>query len=81
MLGFSGTGATIEGQAGIDLMALAARRTRLNITVDLQPRTIGARLILQSMRLAKARLNRRFAERVAQFCTEIETRYRKSLGT
>ncbi|MBC7675699.1 MAG: SRPBCC family protein [Rhodoferax sp.] len=80
MLGFSGIGATIEAQAGIDLMALAARRTRLSVTVDLQPRTIGARLILQSMRLAKARFNRRFAERVAQFCTEIETRYRKSLG-
>lgn len=77
LLGFSGTGASLDGQAGIDLMELGARRTRLSVTVELKPRSIGARLVLQSMRLAKTRLNRRFADRVAMFCSEIETRYRK----
>lgn len=75
---FSGTGATIDGLAGIDLMELAQRRTRLSVTLDVRPRTIGARLVIQSLRLAKVRLNRRFADRLAKFCAEIETRYRQS---
>ena len=78
LLGFSGVGASLDGQAGIDLMELASRRTRLSVTLDIRPKTIGARLVLQSMRIAKARLNRRFADRIGQLCTEIETRYRKS---
>lgn len=76
-IGFSGNGASLDGLAGFDLMELAARRTRLSVTLDLKPRTIGARLVLQSLRLAKTRLNRRFADRVAQVCTEIESRYRQ----
>jgi carbon monoxide dehydrogenase subunit G len=77
-LGFAGTGTSFEGQAGLDLIALAARRTRLSVTLDMRPRSIGARLVLQSMRLAKARLNRRFADRIEQLCADIETRYRRS---
>lgn len=78
LLGFSGTGSSLDGLAGIDLMALASRRTRVSVTLDVRPKTIGARVILQSLRLAKARINRRFADRVGQYCSEIETRYRKS---
>ena len=81
MLGFSGTGASFDGHANIDLMALAARRTRISVTMELRARTIGARLIMQSFRLAKTRINRRFAERVGLFCTEIEIRYRQSPGS
>lgn len=80
MMGFAGTGASLEGQAAIDLMALATRQTRLSVNLEVRPRTIGARLLLQSLRFGKARLNRRFADRVGQFCTEIETRYRQSSG-
>ena len=78
-LGFSGTGASFDGGAGLDLMELAARRTRLSVTLDLRPRSIAARVILQSLRLARARLNRRFADRVHHLCAEIEARYRQSL--
>ncbi len=80
-LGFSGTGNSLDGMAGIDLLQLAARRTRLSITLDVRPRTIGARLVMQSLRLAKSSLNRRFADRVGQVCAEIESRYRQSPRT
>ena len=80
MLGFSGMGASFEGQATVDLMALAARRTRLSVTLELRAKTFGARLVLQTWRLGKSRLNQRFAERVGTFCTEIEIRYRQSPG-
>jgi hypothetical protein len=81
MMGFSGVGTSLDGQAAIDLIELASRRTRLSVTLDIRPRTIGARLLLQSLRIAKTRLNRRFADRVGQLCMEIETRYRKSQRT
>lgn len=77
MMGFSGTGNSFDGLAGIDLMELASRRTRMSVTLDVRPKSIGARVILQSMRLAKTRLNRRFSDRVGQFCSEIEARYRQ----
>jgi hypothetical protein len=75
---FAGKGASLEGLGRIDLLELAPRRTRLSVTVDLRPRSIGARLVLQSLRLAKARLNRRFSDRVGQVFAEIEDRYRQS---
>ncbi len=78
LIGFSGNGASLDGLANFDLMALAARRTRLSVTVDLKPRSIGARLVLQSLRLAKTRINRRFSDRVGQVCSDIESRYRQS---
>ena len=78
MMGFSGVGASLDGMAGIDLMELASRRTRLSVTLNLRPRTIGARVVLQSLRLARQRLNRRFSDRIVQLCTEIETRYRQT---
>lgn len=78
LLGFSGTGTSLDGLAGIDLLELASRRTRVSVTLDVRPKTIAARVILQSLRLAKARLNRRFTDRVGQYCHEIEARYRKS---
>ena len=77
MIGFSGTGTSFDGLAGIDLMELASRRKRMSVTLNVRPKSIGARVILQSMRLAKTRLNRRFSDRVGQFCTEIESRYRQ----
>lgn len=77
-LAFSGTGTSLDGLAGIDLMELASRRTRISVTLDVRPKTIGARVILQSLRLAKARINRRFADRIGHYCSEIETRYRTS---
>lgn len=77
-LGFSGTGASLDGLAGIDLLELASRRTRLSVTLDVRPRTIAARVILQSLRIAKNRINRRFSDRVIQICADIETRYRQS---
>lgn len=78
-VGFTGTGTTLAGSAEFDLMPLAARKTRLSLTVELKPQSIGARLVLQSFRLARIRVNRKFADRVGQICTEIEGRYRQSL--
>jgi hypothetical protein len=80
-ISFSGAGGSLKGDADIDLMPLAAQRTRLSVVLDLKPQSIAARVILQSFRLARARVDRRFGDRVSQFCAEIETRYRQTART
>lgn len=54
----------------VELLALSRTRTRLRVTLDLRPTNFSARLFVQSLKLAKASLNRRFAERVATFAAE-----------
>jgi hypothetical protein len=55
---------------------MSARRSRLHLTMEVLPRNLAARLFFQSMRLARTRMDRKFAMRVAQLVTEIETAYR-----
>lgn len=60
----------------VDLIGMAATRTRLAVTVDLRPRTLGARLFIQSLRLARSRVDTRFSRRVAELAEHIESRFR-----
>ncbi|MCI2399424.1 SRPBCC family protein [Aliiroseovarius subalbicans] len=65
----------IEAVVAIDLVALSRTRTRMNLSIDLRPKTIPARLMIQSMKLAKSNLTKRFQKRVAGFAQDIEDRY------
>lgn len=66
----------VTTDARIELMEMSARRTRLHVVLDIQPRSLGARLFLQSLRLARGKVERRFETRVAQMATELESRLR-----
>ena len=79
LLAFSGIAAVVEGSITLDLMELAAKRTRLLIDTEVTAKTFGARLYLQSLKLARARVEKSFAQRIAQLAAEIEERYRISL--
>jgi hypothetical protein len=59
---------------GVDLTALAPARCRLKLEIEAKPKNLTARLMLQSVRLAKSSLNRRFKNRVHDFVTGMETR-------
>lgn len=61
----------------VTLVALSPRRTRLAFTIDVRARTLTAKLLLQSMKLAKGKLTKRFKARVLDFAEEIEDRHRK----
>ena len=76
-LAFAGHATTIEAQARVELLEMSAKRTRLLVTMEVTPKTLGARLFLQSLRLARARVDRKFQTRIAQFAREIETRARQ----
>lgn len=62
----------------VTLVALSPRRTRLAFAIDVRAKTLTARLLLQSMKLAKGKLTKRFKARVLDFAEEIEDRYRKA---
>ena len=72
-------GFAVESRAGgvvcmgvVDLVPLSAARTRLLVSLDLKPTTLSSRLFVQSLRLGKTSLNRRFKARIAEFAKKIE---------
>ena len=67
----------IEGVSVIELVPLSPSRTRLAVSIDLSAKSLTARLMLQSMKLAKASLSNRFKTRLRDYAQEIEARQRR----
>ena len=59
----------------VDLIELGQKRTRLHVSLDLKPKTLTAKLYVQSLRLARSRVEKSFGQRIAQMTTEIEKRF------
>lgn len=70
---------SITGESSIELVALSRSRTRISVVMELSPRNLSARLLLQSLKLAKNNLNRKFKMRVNDFAEDVEATYRKSV--
>lgn len=79
-LNLTAQSAAIEIELAVDLAEMSARRSRLHLTMEVIPRNLAARLFIQSMRLARTRMDRKFAQRVAQVVTEMETAYRDKVS-
>lgn len=75
-LSFNFSAKPAEGILSIDVAEMGPRRTRLVVNMEIKPRTLAARLFLQSLKLAKAKVTRRFALRLSQVGADIEDRYR-----
>lgn len=70
------TSGGIDGVTEIELVQLSASRTRLAVAIELKASSLTARLLLQSLKLAKSNLMTRFKRRIGDYATEIENRYR-----
>ena len=73
-------GKAAQGTATLVPLALSPHRTRISASVDVQARTLAARLLFQSLRLARQRVVRRFDKRMALFGAEIEARFKAAGG-
>lgn len=66
----------VDVEMVIELVAMSRSRTRMNLSVDARPRTLPARLMVQSMKLARQTVLKRFRKRVSDFATDMEERIR-----
>ncbi|MEM9852339.1 MAG: SRPBCC family protein [Pseudomonadota bacterium] len=78
ILKFMITSKGIDAAADFEAMALTRKQSRIKSTLNVTPKTISARLVLQSAKLAKQSLNRRYNNRFATFSNYIENNYNKS---
>ncbi len=67
----------LDGQLVAELVALSRNRTRLSLSIELKPQNLSARLLVQSLKLARGNLNKRFMVRVAEFAKDTEDRYQR----
>lgn len=78
LLRFAAVSQALEGVVSVELLELGAKRTRLHSTIDITPRSLTARLFLQSLRLARTKLDRKFDQRIAMLAADIELRTRRA---
>lgn len=58
----------------VDLVPLSGRQTRVTVVLDITAKTLTAKLALQSARLTKSALNKRFRKRLNRFAKTVEDR-------
>ncbi len=67
----------LTAKTQIELIALSATRTRVLVSFDMRAKTMTARLLLQSLKLAKAKITKRFKARVLDYAENVEDDYRR----
>jgi len=77
LLRFDGESKNLTGDMELELVDLSPRRTRVVVKLELKPLSLPARIMLQSIRLAKTRTQEKFNTRVREHAKEIENRYRR----
>lgn len=71
------TGPGLEGTAEIVLAEAPKRGTQVSVELNVTPRTLRGRLLIQPLKLAHTTIEARFAERVERLARAIEKRRRK----
>lgn len=66
-----GTGESLLATITMTVIALAANKSRIIFETEVKPRNMRARLMLQTAKLGKANLDRKFAQKIEAFLSEI----------
>ncbi|SFR08945.1 hypothetical protein SAMN04515673_105154 [Poseidonocella sedimentorum] len=72
-----GTG--LDAALAVDLVALSRSRTRLALDFVIRPRSMPARLLVQTMKLSRRRLKQTLTDRLEGVARRIENDYRRAL--
>ena len=73
---FDSVSGGLEMKLTLDVVPLSPTRTRINVTSVLSAKTLSARLFLQSIKLARGGIDKRFRKRVGELAGEMEKRLR-----
>jgi hypothetical protein len=65
----------LETDIKLELVALSRTRTRVQFGCDMRAKTLSARLLLQSLKLARGNLTNRIQTRMVNMRHDLETRY------
>lgn len=68
----------LNGDFDVEFLPLSRNRTRMRIGLQMLPKSLTARLLIQSLKFAKSSLDTRFSKRVESFGADIESRYKSS---
>ncbi|MCX7558567.1 SRPBCC family protein [Sulfitobacter sp. F26204] len=60
-----------------ELIALSRSSTRVKVEIEIKPLNLSARLLVQSLKLAKKSLTKKFKLRVAEYAKNLEDRYKR----
>ncbi|MEE9428201.1 MAG: SRPBCC family protein [Paracoccaceae bacterium] len=65
----------VEADFDVEFLPLSRGRTRVIVGLQLSPKSLSAKLLVQSLKLVKSSLDERFANRIKQFASDIQNRY------
>jgi hypothetical protein len=74
-IAYSFEGQALVGTTVMETKALSPRSSRLKVTIDAKPKTLTARLFLNTLRLARRKVEDRLEKRISQLADRIEERY------
>ncbi len=72
---------SVEGTTRLEVLVLSPRRSRLRVDLEVKPKTLAARLFVNTLRLAKGRVQARFESRLNQLGARIRDRYDRNQAT
>ena len=75
---FAATSSGVDAVFTLELLALSRNRTRLSVALEITPLNLSARLLVQSLKLAKSSLTKRFKLRIADFAKGLEDRLQRT---
>ena len=67
-----------EADIKAELIALSSRETRMPVSVEIKAKSLAARLILQSARLTKSSILKRYRKGLNRFGNDLENRIKKA---
>ncbi|MEM6727447.1 MAG: SRPBCC family protein [Pseudomonadota bacterium] len=68
----------LHGSFTVSLVALSPRKTRMVVGLELVPKNLSARLLVQSFKLAKASIKKRYDGAVLDYAHMVEDAYKSS---
>lgn len=73
------TSSGISGSMTFELIALSRARTRVKVELNIKPLNLSARLLVQSLKLAKNSLTKKYKLRIAEYAKGLEDRHKRTV--